>query len=148
VVPLYNLPFEQFWMQRDRGCDKVPPPNGESLELPAGGKFMVELAHNRGQTTLSFGGQYASDWPDGSDHPEDWHGANAGDCLSDGLMHAQSKQTASGTVFAISYNSDIAKVNLTNLVVFSVAPKYFLSQTSLRSSADARQYALEAGDLV
>ncbi|KAK0649599.1 hypothetical protein B0T16DRAFT_456999 [Cercophora newfieldiana] len=104
VIPLYGLPFEKFWLQRDRGCDKVPPPKGEVLELPAGGQFMVELAHNRGQTTLSFGGEWTSDWLDGHDHPEDWRGENAGDCLSDGLMHAQ---TAAGTAFAISYNSDI-----------------------------------------
>ncbi|KAK3353235.1 WSC domain-containing protein [Lasiosphaeria hispida] len=122
VVPLYNLPFEDFWMQHDRGCDKVPPPSGEFLDLPAGGKFKVELAHNRGQTTLSFGGQYVSDWLDGQQHPEDWRGENAGDCLSDGIMHAQNFQTTSGTAFAISYNSDISKVTLDNLVVFTVTP--------------------------
>jgi len=122
AVPLNDLPFEDFWMQHDRGCDKVPPPNGEMLDLPAGGRFIVELAHNRGQTTLSFGSAYTSDWPDGSDHPEDWRGANAGDCLSDGIMHTQSQQTAAGTAFAISYNSDISKVTLNNTVVFAVAP--------------------------
>ncbi|KAK3390723.1 WSC domain-containing protein [Podospora didyma] len=121
VVPLYNLPFEDFWMQHDRGCDKVPPPNGESLELPAGGRFKVELAHNRGQTTLSFDGRYTSDWPDGETHTEPWTGANAGDCLSDGIMHAQSYETAAGTAFAISYHSNISEVNINNTVVFSVA---------------------------
>ena len=125
VNPLAGFVFEDFWMQHERGCDKVPPPNGESLALPAGGEFTVELAHNRAQTTLSYNGAYVSDWPDGKQHDDDWHGINAGECLFDGgAFHTQSFQTAAGTAFAISYNSDISKVNLSNLVVFSVTPKF------------------------
>lgn len=109
-------------MQADRGCNNVPPKNGESLALPAGGSFTVELAHNRAQTTLSYGGQFTSDWPDGQSHPEDW--SNNGECLSDGAMHTKSRDTAAGTAFAISYQSDITKVTMENLVVFSVAEQY------------------------
>lgn len=37
---------------------------------PAGGQFTVEMAGNKGQTTLAFGGQNAKTFPDGQDHPE------------------------------------------------------------------------------
>ena len=33
---------------------------------------MVEIASNRGKTSLSFGGQYTSSWPDGNNYPEDY----------------------------------------------------------------------------
>jgi len=46
-------------------CDQEPPDEGDILELPAGGEFTVELAHNRAQTFLSYGGQYTSKWPGG-----------------------------------------------------------------------------------
>jgi len=39
---------------------------------PAGGTFTVELATNRGKTSLSFGGKYMSDWPDGNTYPENY----------------------------------------------------------------------------
>lgn len=51
------------------------PPPGEFLELPAGGNFTVELAHNKLQTSLGtcpVGLTCMSDWPDGKEHPEDW----------------------------------------------------------------------------
>jgi hypothetical protein len=68
VNPLYDLPKSEWWFQHDRGCDLMPPATGEFLELPAGGSFTVELAHNRAQTTLSYDGQFVSDWPGGKDH--------------------------------------------------------------------------------
>ena len=37
---------------------------------PAGGQFTVEMAGNKGQTTFSFGGQFAGTFPDGQEHPE------------------------------------------------------------------------------
>ncbi|KAI1193918.1 hypothetical protein F5X97DRAFT_312517, partial [Nemania serpens] len=123
VNPMYQLSLKDFWFQHDRGCDQVPPPAGEFLELPAGGKVTVELAHNRAQTSLSYGGQYASDWPDGQSHPEDWNGNNVpgeGCIQDDGALHTSNQSTAAGTAFAISYNSKISDVTLENLVVFSV----------------------------
>lgn len=74
VGPLYNLTHEKWWFQHDRGCDAAPPAHGDILQLPAGGTFTVELAHNRAQTTLSYDGKYTSEWPDGKEHPEDWAG--------------------------------------------------------------------------
>jgi hypothetical protein len=75
VNPLYRLPADDWWFQHDRGCDALEPPPGEFLELPAGGTFTVELAHNKLQTTLGTcppGLQCMSEWPDGREHPENW----------------------------------------------------------------------------
>jgi len=131
VDPLFDLPKHKWWMQADRGCDVVPPQTPEeSLALPAGGSFTVELAHNRAHTTLSYGGRYATDWPDGENRTEPWHGPLTGEgCLVDnpdklgGALHTQNEQRATGTALAISYHSDIKDVNMENLVVFSVLPK-------------------------
>ncbi|KAG7042770.1 proteophosphoglycan ppg4 [Colletotrichum scovillei] len=126
VNPLYQLPKAKWWMQADRGCDKVPPPAGQFLNLPARGKFTVDLGANRGCTSLSYGGKTATQWPDCSEHPEDWHAPGPGKCLVDnpdgkgGAMHTQNYTTTAGTAFAISYQSDIRKVTMENLVVFSV----------------------------
>jgi len=124
VVPLYNLRRSQWWFQNDRGCDLVPPVAGEFLDLPAGGSFTVELAHNRAQTTLSYNGQFTSQWPDGNEHPEDWRGPGSPpDCIQDdGAMHTNNQSMAAGTAFAISYNSNLNQVTMENLVVFTVLP--------------------------
>jgi hypothetical protein len=118
INPLYMLPKEQWWWQADRGCDLVPPEAGEFLEIPAGGNFTVEIAHNRAFTTLSYGGKFMSDWPDGKQHPANW---NDPTCLAvDGAMHTTNQSMTGGTAFAISYNSNLADVTIENLVVFSV----------------------------
>lgn len=70
VLPPRDLPQSEWWFQADRGCDKAPPAPGVFLELPAGGNFTIELAHNRGQTTLSYGDKYVSAWPDEKQHLE------------------------------------------------------------------------------
>ena len=122
VLPLFNLTFEDFWFQHDRGCDLVPPADGDILELPAGGNVTLELAHNRGQTTLSFNSEYAGEWPDGQPHPENWNGTGLPEgCIqNDGAMHVQNHSMAAGTALAISYQSNIQDVTLENLVVFSI----------------------------
>jgi hypothetical protein len=122
VAPLYNLPHEDWWFQHHRGCDAAPPADGDILQLPAGGMFTVELAHNRAQTTLSYDGKYTSEWPDGKEHPEDWAGPGSPpDCIQDdGAMHTNNQSTAAGTAFAISYQSDLAAVTMENLAVFTV----------------------------
>ncbi len=120
-------------MQKDRGCNLVEPKNGASLALPAGGSFTVQMAENRAFTTLSYNGNLVSNWTDGREHPEDWHGPLTGEgCLVDlpnnplgmgGPLHTQSQQRATGTAFAISYHSDLSEVTMENLVVFTVLPK-------------------------
>jgi hypothetical protein len=123
VNPLYQKTQSDWWFQHYQGCDAVPPPEGEFLELPAGGSFTVELAHNRGQTSLSFGGEFTSEWPDGQSHPEDWSGdpTDGEGCIQDdGAMHVQNQSMATGTAFAISYQSEIESVTMEDLVVFTV----------------------------
>jgi len=124
VEPLFGFTRSQWWFQAHRGCDQAPPAPGVFLELPAGGSFTVELAHNRAQTTLSFDGQFTSQWPDGNEHPEDWRGpGNPPDCIQDdGAMYTNNQSMSAGTAFAISYNADLSAVTMENLVVFTVLP--------------------------
>ena len=123
VSPLYQLSKTDWWFQHDRGCDYFPPAPGNFLEIPAGGQVTLELAHNRAQTSLSYNGAYAGEWPDGKAHPEDWNG-NAyppENCIhDDGAMHTSNESMAAGTALAISYVSDLRDVTIENLVVFSV----------------------------
>ncbi|ETI20580.1 hypothetical protein G647_08618 [Cladophialophora carrionii CBS 160.54] len=122
VSPLYNLTQDQWWFQHDRGCDKVPPPPGVFLELPAGGSFNVDLANNQAFSKLSWDGTKTSDWPDGGDHPEDWTGwTGTGEgCIQDsGWIHTQNETSAQGTAFAIAYESDLNKITMEDLVVFT-----------------------------
>ncbi|CAK7567024.1 MAG: hypothetical protein SEPTF4163_004982 [Sporothrix epigloea] len=127
VGPLYQLEKDQWWMQHQRNCDRVPPPAGEFLELPAGQSFMTELARNRAFTSLSYNGTLATDWEDGGKHAYPWRGpGNPAQCLvknadlKGGEAHTRSLETTGGTAWAISYESDISKVTMENLVVFSV----------------------------
>lgn len=97
------------------------------------------MAENRAFTTLSYNGNLVTDWTDGKTRSEPWHGPLDGGegCLVDnpdglgGPLHTQSQERATGTAFAISYNSNIADVNMENLVVFSVLKKYVSSSPVL-----------------
>lgn len=42
---------------------------------PAGGKTTVEIAGSRGVTTLSYDGNYTSEWGDGKEHPDNYRSA-------------------------------------------------------------------------
>ncbi|KAG5640954.1 hypothetical protein DXG03_006538 [Asterophora parasitica] len=88
------------------------------LNSPAGGSFTVEIATNRAKTTLSYNGQYTSDWVDGATYPSDYNKSPG--CITTPNMHTQNQSMAAGTAFAISYQSDIKQVTPDNLVVFSV----------------------------
>ncbi|KAL5334287.1 hypothetical protein BJX70DRAFT_402739 [Aspergillus crustosus] len=46
------------------------PPSRRLLNLT------VELAHKRAQASFSYNGEFASEWPDGQDHSEDWAGVD------------------------------------------------------------------------
>jgi len=116
-TPTFNWTFSEWWMHHYNKCDEFPPAPGDFLELPAGGSFTVEIAPNRGETTFSFGGRYTSEWQDGRQHPEGWSDP---ECKNYPNLHTQNETMAAGTVFAISYQSDIKKVTPENLVVFTV----------------------------
>lgn len=122
IAPLYQLSKTDFWFQHDRGCDARPPPEGEFLELPAGGSFTVQLASNQAFTDLSYNGEKVTQWPDGGDHPDDWHGEwDGAECLpGGGYMHTQNESMAQGTAFAVAYENDLNKITMEDLVVFSV----------------------------
>ncbi|CAF1123790.1 unnamed protein product [Rotaria sp. Silwood1] len=115
VYPQYMLTKEDWWFQHDRGCDKVPPPAGHYLELPAGGSFTVEIAQNRAFTTFGknskFNGYYGG--------PQQLKRGDE-ECVIDPNLHTPSQALAPGTVFAISYQNSIDKVTPENLVVFTV----------------------------
>ncbi|KAJ7789847.1 hypothetical protein B0H14DRAFT_3572414 [Mycena olivaceomarginata] len=123
VHPLYQLPQDQ-WCPRLQRRPQLPPADGDFLELPAGKSFMVEIASNRGETTLSFDGDYTTDWPDGQNYPDDY---NVDTCITspNTLIFPQIQCTrrmrqGRGHRFAISYTSDIKQVTPANLVVFTV----------------------------
>ncbi|KAG2123093.1 hypothetical protein DEU56DRAFT_974448 [Suillus clintonianus] len=127
VSPLWMLKTSDYWFHHFNRCDDFPPAPGDFLELPAGSSFTVEVAANRGVTSLSFDGQFATEWGDGGNHPEDYSitnlaGAPLTDsgCIGNPNMHTQNQSMAAGTAFAISYESDISKVTMDNLAVFTV----------------------------
>ncbi|THU92255.1 hypothetical protein K435DRAFT_672441 [Dendrothele bispora CBS 962.96] len=117
VDPLYEMQQSDWFFHHTNGCDEYPPAEGDFLEIPAGGSFTVEIASNRAKTTLSYNGQYTSDWPDGGNYPDDY---NVDTCITSPNMHTQNESMAAGTAFAISYVSDIKQVTPENLVVFSI----------------------------
>jgi hypothetical protein len=122
VNPLYKLSRSDFWFQHDRGCDARPPPAGEFLNLPAGGSVTVQVANNQAFTALSYDGRLVTQWPDGRNHPANWAGEWDGkECLpGGGWMHAQNESMAQGSAFAIAYESDLSKIRIQDLTVFSV----------------------------
>lgn len=117
VTPVYQMSFKDWWFHGVNGCPNDPPPEGEFLELPAGKSFQVELASNRGKTTMAWDGKFTSEWPDGNNYPADYH---VDSCIISPNMHTKDQNGAAGTAFAISYESDISKVSPDNLAVFSV----------------------------
>ncbi|EJD45963.1 hypothetical protein AURDEDRAFT_151747 [Auricularia subglabra TFB-10046 SS5] len=130
VAPLWNLTTND-WFMHGR-CRSFPPPAGEFLSIPANGKFTVELAGNRGLTTLSYNGQKATAWPDGRVHPANWSTnitdpnfplSSAG-CLGSPNLHAHGQIDAAGTAFAISYKGkgNIDALTVADFTVFSILP--------------------------
>ncbi|EJD38255.1 hypothetical protein AURDEDRAFT_72344 [Auricularia subglabra TFB-10046 SS5] len=128
ALPLIDLPFSGWFMHG--ACINYPPPKGEFLDLPAGGEFTVEIAENRAFTSLSYNGSKTSAWGDGNPHPEGYGDRRVDThfplteigCIASPNMHTKNEQDAAGTAFAIAYKSDIHKVTMDDLVVFTVAP--------------------------
>lgn len=126
IQPLYNQTFANWWFHGP--CINYPPPSGEFLNIPANGNFTVEIAANRAFTTLSYNGAKSSAWPDGKAHPDNYNTNNVDPmfpltstgCLSSPNLHAHNVSDAAGTAFAISYNNDITKAQVSDFTVFSV----------------------------
>ncbi|KAJ3889687.1 hypothetical protein GG344DRAFT_66902 [Lentinula edodes] len=70
VVPMYQLPYDQWWMHASNGCDKRPPNSGDFMTLPAGSSVVLELASNQAFSSLSYGGKLTSDWPNGHNYSD------------------------------------------------------------------------------
>ncbi|KIN97734.1 hypothetical protein M404DRAFT_889294 [Pisolithus tinctorius Marx 270] len=127
TLPLYMLSQSDYWFHGINKCNEFPPADGDFLELPAGASFTVEIADNRGVTTLSDDGKHATDWPDGGTHPDNYSITNLGGaplsssgCIAEPNFHTQNQSMAAGSAFAISYTSSLNEVTVDNLVVFSV----------------------------
>lgn len=117
-TPLYNLMYEDWWFHHINKCDEFPPAEGDFLDLPANGHFTIEHATDRAFTSLSYDGGMAGVYIDGKDHLDGLDGE--GECIKVPNIHAQNESMAAGTAFAISYESELSKVNTDNLVVFTV----------------------------
>lgn len=85
VAPLYQLKRSEWWMHAVNGCAQDEPAEGAVLELPAGGSFTVEMAHNRAFTTLSYDGNKTTEWPDGSTSAPQSQGSEG--CVDEGALH-------------------------------------------------------------
>ncbi|KAL0576610.1 hypothetical protein V5O48_005368 [Marasmius crinis-equi] len=118
VFPLFKLSKKDWWMQGITGCVNFPPPEGEFLELPANGEIKVELATNRGFTTLGWGDRLTK-FVGPIDVPEDQFG-KSGQCITNPNIHTMNETTAAGTAFAIAYKSDPLAVQPEELTVFTV----------------------------
>ncbi|KJA14486.1 hypothetical protein HYPSUDRAFT_150365 [Hypholoma sublateritium FD-334 SS-4] len=119
--PMYNLTKAQWWFHAINDCDKFPPDAGNFLELPANGDFTVEHAVNRVFTNL-VSDPVLGTYVDGQEHPGLGTTSDGKQPGSDSStpVHTQNESMASGTAFAISYQSEIPDVTPENLVVFSV----------------------------
>ncbi|KAI6014655.1 hypothetical protein EDC04DRAFT_2578681 [Pisolithus marmoratus] len=124
VLPLWMLSKSDYWFHHSNGCDQFPPAEGDVLELPAGGSFTIEIADNRGVTSLSYDGTHATEWPDGQNHTGSTDvllDATISDgCITSPNIHTQNETMAAGTAFAIAYKSELSEVTLEDLVVFTV----------------------------
>ncbi|KAG7086112.1 hypothetical protein E1B28_003626 [Marasmius oreades] len=119
VQPLFELSKNDWWMQGITKCMDFPPPQGTFLTLPANRDFKVELATNRGFTTLGWGGTRLTKFAGPINVPEDQFG-KSGKCITDPNIHTINEETAAGTVFAIAYKSDPRAVQPEDLTVFTV----------------------------
>ncbi|GJE96238.1 hypothetical protein PsYK624_124320 [Phanerochaete sordida] len=109
VVPLYNMPFSQWWMH---GHLDHPPHPDDVVEFPAGGSTTIEISCDKG---------YTSWWPSSE-------GGNIQDPNSDlacpgqptTAIHANDINDAAGCGIGIAYKSDINDVQPEDFVIFSV----------------------------
>jgi hypothetical protein len=113
---MLGLTKNDWWFQHYQGCDKAPPANGDYLELPAGGSFNVQIATNRAFTTFGSNKNFNGVFGARNDNLE----LNADGCVGTPNLHTPNRNSAPGTVFAISYQNSIDKVTPSNLVVFTV----------------------------
>ncbi|KZT57664.1 hypothetical protein CALCODRAFT_482994 [Calocera cornea HHB12733] len=107
VVPLMGRTYDDWWMH---GHIDLPPNDGDVLELPAGGKFLVQMACDKGATDYyasSDGGDIRDgDWPCPGATSDEWHTKDISD--------------TKGCGFGIAYKSDINSVTQDDITIFTV----------------------------
>ncbi|KAL1727754.1 hypothetical protein EV714DRAFT_253538 [Schizophyllum commune] len=116
--PLYQLPWDQFWLNNNRNCKNDPPPDGEFMEVPANGVMKVQFASARAHTNYGWDGKFYTGFVDGLTGYD--VNMNEPNCVTSPNIHAQNASMVAGSAFAIAYKSDINDVGLEDMVVFSV----------------------------
>ncbi|KZO90691.1 hypothetical protein CALVIDRAFT_542445 [Calocera viscosa TUFC12733] len=107
VVPLAGRSYADWWMH---GHQDLPPNEGDYLDLPAGGKFVVQMACDKGATDY-----YASS--DGGDIRDgDWPCPNS----DSDEFHTKDINDTKGCGFGIAYKSDINNVTEADITIFTV----------------------------
>ncbi|EJU04796.1 hypothetical protein DACRYDRAFT_20413 [Dacryopinax primogenitus] len=107
VVPLMGRTFDDWWMH---GHIDLPPNPGDVLQVPAGGKFLLQMACDKGATDYyasSDGGDIRDgDWPCPNSTSDEWHTKDMTDIKGCGI--------------GIAYKSDITQVTPEDITIFTV----------------------------
>ncbi|KAL6307621.1 hypothetical protein BKA93DRAFT_727195 [Sparassis latifolia] len=108
VVPLMNMPFDEWWFH---GYKSYPPNPGDTFELPAGQAANAETACDKGLTSW-----WASSEGGNSGFPTD------SPCLGQPTTeyHTLGIDDLGGCALSIAYNSDADAVQPTDFTIFSV----------------------------
>jgi hypothetical protein len=134
VLPLENLPFNQWWFHNY--IDKPPAP-GKIMNLPAGGTYHGQVACNKAWTTYNPQGttaEYACD----DNKPSSGTGA----------MHTTDKmgdpnpKDVKGCGLSIAYESDVHKLKPEDFTVISVCHSYITNRVE---RADDRSHTTALG---
>jgi hypothetical protein len=127
VSPLYQLDPGDYWFGNGQTngvsnhCYNFPPPDGEFLELPAGGSFDVQFANNRAFTTFGNQGGSPGVFPDGQTHSEyDQPGFFTEQCITQPILHTKSHADVAGSAFGIAYVSQYSELTPESMAVFTI----------------------------
>ncbi|KAH9850354.1 hypothetical protein C2E23DRAFT_323648 [Lenzites betulinus] len=107
-VPLYNMPFSQWWFH---GHIDYPPNEGDFFDLTAGGTVTTSLSCDKGATPY-YASSQGGDVGFGSDSP------CPGAPLSE--FHTTGIDDVKGCALAIAYKSDVHDVQPDDFAIFSV----------------------------
>ncbi|EIW57516.1 uncharacterized protein TRAVEDRAFT_29586 [Trametes versicolor FP-101664 SS1] len=107
-VPLYNMPFSQWWFH---GHIDYPPNEGDFFELEAGGTVNTVLSCDKG-ATIYYNSSQGGDVGYGSDSP----------CVGapTSAYHTTGIDDVKGCALAIAYKSDVHDVQPDDFTIFSV----------------------------
>ena len=107
VVPLVDLPFDQWWFH---GHLDYPPHPGDFFELPAGKAATAEIACTKGATSY-FSSAHGGDIQNGNDPCPGSPPA---------AIHTTGPDDLKGCALAIAYKSNVKDVQPEDFTVFSV----------------------------